>query len=79
MPVAAAKMVAVNSTGWVPRLVQSAGNDISRWFLVAAIAGIGMKTHLKELVAVGLKPIALMVGETVFLALLALALLRWLH
>ncbi|AMO25025.1 putative sulfate exporter family transporter [Ramlibacter solisilvae] len=77
--VAFAILVAINSTGWVPKAVQSAGNDISRWFLVASIAGIGMKTQLKELVTVGFKPIALMLGETIFLALLALALLRWLH
>ena len=76
--VAFAVLVAVNSTGWVPVSVQKTGNDVSRWFLVAAIAGIGMKTHLKELVAVGIKPVALMVGETLFLAALALALLRWL-
>lgn len=73
-----ALLVAVNSTGWVPSAVQGAGNDISRWCLIAAIAAIGMKTQLKELATVGFKPVALMLGETVFLALLALALLRWL-
>jgi uncharacterized membrane protein YadS len=36
-----------------------------------------MKTRLKELATVGLKPVLLMLGETVFLAALALALLRW--
>ena len=36
-----------------------------------------MKTQLKELAAVGLKPVVLMLGETVFLAALVLALLRW--
>lgn len=77
--VAFAVLVAINSTGWVPKQLQTAGNDISRWFLVASIAGIGMKTHLQELVKVGFKPVAFMIGETVFLALLALALLRWLH
>ena len=75
--VAFAVLVAVNSTGWVPRALQTAGNDISRWCLIGSIAGIGMKTHLKELATVGFKPVALMVGETVFLALLALLLLRW--
>ncbi len=35
-----------------------------------------MKTHLKNLATVGLKPVLLMVGETVFLAGLALVLLR---
>ena len=75
--VAFAVVVAANSTGWVPRALQAAGNDISRWCLIASIAGIGMKTHLKELATVGFKPVALMVGETAFLALLALLLLRW--
>jgi uncharacterized integral membrane protein (TIGR00698 family) len=73
-----AVLVAVNSTGWVPQPVQSFGNEASRWCLVAAIAGIGMKTQLKELASVGFKPVALMIGETVFLAALALALMRWL-
>jgi len=50
---------------------------VSRWCLVAAISAIGMKTQLKELAAVGLKPVLLMVGETVFLAALVLALLHW--
>jgi uncharacterized membrane protein YadS len=36
-----------------------------------------MKTQLKELATVGFKPVALMIGETVFLAALALALMRW--
>jgi uncharacterized integral membrane protein (TIGR00698 family) len=76
--VAFAVLVAINSAGWVPRPVQGLGNDVSRWCLIAAIAGIGMKTHLKDLATVGLKPVALMVGETLFLAALALALLRWL-
>ena len=44
---------------------------------MAAISGIGMKTQLKELAAVGLKPVVLMLGETLFLAALVLALLRW--
>jgi uncharacterized integral membrane protein (TIGR00698 family) len=76
--VAFAVLVAVNSTGWVPPALQSAGTGASRWFLVAAMAAIGMKTQLRELARVGYKPVALMVGETVFLAVLALVLMRWL-
>ena len=75
--VAFAVLVAINSTGWLPAVVARGGSDISRWCLVAAIAGIGMKTQLKELAAVGLKPVLLMLAETVFLAALVLALLRW--
>ena len=66
-------LAALNSTGWVPPSVQAFGNDLSRWCLVAAISALGMKTQLKELATVGIKPIVLMVGETVFLAALVLA------
>ena len=75
--VAFALLVVVNSTGIVPSAVQTLGSDVSRWLLVAAIAAIGMKTKLKEIVAVGFKPVALMVGETIFLAVLVLLLLRF--
>jgi uncharacterized membrane protein YadS len=44
---------------------------------VAAIAGIGMKTQLKELTTVGVRPVLLMIGESVFLAGLVLVLMRW--
>jgi uncharacterized integral membrane protein (TIGR00698 family) len=70
-------LACVNSTGWIPPAVQQLGNDVSRWALVIAISALGMKTQLKELASVGVKPIALMVGETVFLAALVMLLLRW--
>jgi len=75
--VAFAVLVAINSTGWLPVALAKGGSEVSRWCLVAAIAGIGMKTQLKELAAVGLKPVLLMLGETLFLAVLVLALLHW--
>jgi uncharacterized membrane protein YadS len=74
-----ALLVALNSTGWLPKPLTQGGSDLSRWCLVAAIAGIGMKTQLKELVTVGIKPVLLMLGETIFLAALVLALLQWAH
>ena len=75
--VAFALLVAINSIGWVPQSVVTIGSDTSRWCLIAAIAAIGMKTQLKELSTVGIKPIVLMVGETIFLAVVVLLLLRW--
>ena len=72
-----AALVAINSAGLLPQAVQSLGNDLSRGFLVAAIAAIGMKTQLKDLATVGWKPIALMVFETAFLAALVWAMLRF--
>jgi len=68
--VAFAVLVAVNSTGWLPAAVVSAGKSTSQWCLIAAMAAIGMKTHLKDILTVGWKPVALMVLETVFLAAL---------
>ena len=76
--VAFALLVALNSTGWLPDVVAKTGSDLSRWLLVASIAGIGMKTQLKELITVGFKPVALMIGETAFLAALTLATMHWL-
>ena len=72
-----ALLVALNSTGWLPARLAHAGSEFSRWCLVASIAGIGMKTQLKDLATVGLKPVLLMLGETLFLAALVLALLHW--
>lgn len=69
-------LVIVNSTGWLPRSVTQAGNEVSRACLVAAMAAIGMKTHLKDILSVGWRPVALMVLETVFLAVLFYGLMQ---
>ncbi|MGE8064217.1 YeiH family protein [Pseudomonas sp. NPDC089569] len=70
-------LACINSTGWVVPAIQGSVNELSRWCLVISISALGMKTQLKELAAVGIKPILLMVGETVFLVLLVLLLLHW--
>jgi uncharacterized integral membrane protein (TIGR00698 family) len=70
-------LAAVNSTGWLPVPVHDFANELSRWCLVIAISALGMKTQLKEIATVGIKPIVLMVGETIFLAGLVLIMLRW--
>lgn len=71
-----ALLVALNSTGWLPTSLVQAGQTASQACLIAAMAAIGMKTHLKDVLSVGWKPIALMVLETVFLAALFYGLLR---
>jgi uncharacterized integral membrane protein (TIGR00698 family) len=70
-------LACINSTGWIVPAVQGGVNELSRWCLVISISALGMKTRLKELAAVGIKPILLMVGETVFLVVLVLLLLHW--
>jgi uncharacterized integral membrane protein (TIGR00698 family) len=63
-----AALVALNSAGFLPRLLTDIANDASRWALVTAIAALGMKTSFKDLARVGWKPIALMLVETVWIA-----------
>lgn len=70
--VAFVALVALNSLVALPPMVSDAGNTLSRWCLVTAIAAIGMKTRLGDLLQVGWKPVALMIGETVLLASMAL-------
>jgi uncharacterized integral membrane protein (TIGR00698 family) len=70
-------LVALNSFNMVPGAVAAFGSDVSRWCLVAAVAALGTKTRLREMASIGFRPVALMVGETVFLALLVLLLLHY--
>jgi uncharacterized integral membrane protein (TIGR00698 family) len=72
-----AVLVAVNSTGLVPQPVVDGIGDVSRWCLVAAIAALGMKTSFKDLVAVGWRPVGLMVAETLWIAILVLVAVLW--
>jgi uncharacterized integral membrane protein (TIGR00698 family) len=61
-------IVVLNSFHLIPAPVQSALNDASRWCIVTAIAALGIKTSLAALASVGLRPVLLMVAETVFIA-----------
>lgn len=73
-----AALVAVNSTGIVPKPALEAITTVSRWCLVAAIAALGMKTSFKDLIAVGWRPVGLMVAETFWIGLLVLVAVMWL-
>jgi uncharacterized integral membrane protein (TIGR00698 family) len=75
--IAFALLVAVNSTGVVPKPAIDAITNVSRWCLVAAIAALGMKTSFKDLFAVGWRPVGLMVMETLWIALLVLVAVTW--
>jgi len=75
--VAFAALVAVNSLGWIPGAAIEAGSTLSRMCLVTAIAAIGMKTSLKSLVDMGLKPVMLVVLETLVLAAMVLGVVAW--
>ncbi|MTI16957.1 putative sulfate exporter family transporter [Rhodobacteraceae bacterium RKSG542] len=70
-----AGLLVINSTGVIPEVVRSSLDSTSRWLLVAAIAGLGTKTSLKAMADLGFRHIAVVIGETVFLLCLAIALL----
>ncbi len=62
-----AVLVVVNSLGLIPGSVMSFLSQASRWCLIMAIAALGMKTSLGELVHIGWLPLALVIAETLFL------------
>lgn len=67
-----AALVSVNSTGVVPSEILDVLVTVSRWCLVTSIAALGMKTSFKALLQVGWRPVGLIVGETVWIALFVL-------
>ncbi len=72
-------MVVLNSTLGLPSALQQGLGQLSRVCLVVAIAALGMKTSFRQLARMGWRPVALIVAETLWLALfvgLAVWLLR---
>lgn len=71
--IAFAALVLVNSLGWIPGEASSVASMVSHWCLVIAVAALGVKTSFGKLAALGWRPIALLAGEAVFVALYMLA------
>jgi uncharacterized integral membrane protein (TIGR00698 family) len=65
-------LVVIGSLGVIPAPVLVVLKSVSRWCLVTAIAALGMKTSLQAMAEVGGRAIALIVAETVFLAIFVL-------
>ncbi|MGF1734104.1 YeiH family protein [Photobacterium satsumensis] len=61
-------LVIVNSLGWIPPVAVDISSDISKWCLVISIAALGVKTSFEKLSALGWKPIALLLGNALFIA-----------
>ena len=60
-------LVMLSSIGSItPPMVQMA-SDASRWMLVVALAAAGVKTSFEDLLKLGWRPVAMLVGETVFI------------
>lgn len=70
-------LMVVNSTNVLPSPVVAAGDIVSRWCLITSITAIGIKTRLGEIVKLGIKPVLLMFAETLVLAAMVLAALKF--
>lgn len=71
--VAFVALVALNSAGVVPAPVAAWLGGLSRWCLVVAIAALGVKTSFRQLADLGWQPVVMIVGETVFIAVVVLS------
>lgn len=65
-------VVAIRSTGLVPDLMVSSISSLSKFFLAMALAAIGLKTSLKEVSGVGIKP--MVAGVVIDLSVVVVAL-----
>jgi len=65
--------VAAHSMGLIPSAMLGFLADMSRWFLITAVAALGMKTSLKKFFSLGLNPVLALVLQTAFLAAFVLA------
>ena len=72
-----AVLVAVNSFMIIPKPALTFASDASRAALVMAISAIGMRTQLKDLAALGWRPVLLMVAETLFLACVMMVAIKY--
>lgn len=70
-------LMGLNSFGLIPAEIGSLTADLSRWLLVLAIAALGTKTSLGQLVEVGPTAAMIILAETVVIALLAAVTLTW--
>lgn len=66
-------MATLSSLNLLPQIIIDFLSQLSRWLLLIAIAAVGMKTHLKQVLGVGKMAIAMIVVETVFIAVLIVA------
>ncbi|MBM3616942.1 MAG: putative sulfate exporter family transporter [Alphaproteobacteria bacterium] len=68
---------ALASLHFLPETAIRHASEVSRWCLLMAMAALGMKTSLGKLRHVGLKPVLLMVSNTIFLLAVVSIALTW--
>ncbi len=62
----------INTFGFIPESAIMALSTLSHWALVLAVAALGVKTSLSDIMQVGLKPIIVLLLQTAFLAVFAM-------
>jgi uncharacterized integral membrane protein (TIGR00698 family) len=68
-------LAAINSTGVIPHQAQNFLSQVSSFLIIAAIAALGIKTSLLALVRIGLRPVMLLVTETLFIGVMVACLI----
>ena len=61
-------IVMANSFGFIPQTILLIMSGLSSWLILAAVAALGVKTSLQDLVKVGPAPLGVMVLQTLLLA-----------
>lgn len=62
----------INSAGFIPASVSQGLAVLSEWALVIAVAALGVKTSVKDIVGVGMRPLLTLLSQTAVLAVFAL-------
>ena len=70
-------LFAVNSSGFIPSEVIQPVANLAPVLLLVAIAALGIRTSMQEVMTIGMKPVLLIVGETIFIATVIVAYLLW--
>ena len=63
---------AINSFGWMPQGISGVLSILSRWMLVIAIAAVGMKISIAQVMVVGWRAIIFVTVETLFVGSIVL-------
>lgn len=71
-----AALAGINSLGLLPEAARALLTQLSGWALLIAIAAVGLRTRLEQVLRLGPRAIALMLAETLFLALFILLVCR---
>ena len=61
-------LAVLNCFHLIPQPITTVGNEIAHWALVVSLVAIGIKTDMKQVFTVGLKPLIAMTLTTLFMA-----------